>query len=209
MTANVTITRLNHLVCCGSATRGSRSRSTRGLNFRPISEPTDRGVFLRASGSDNHHDLALFSIGADAPGPTTGKQVGMYHAAFEVATIEDLVRAREALIEANALVGETDHGASLSLYVKDPDGNELEIFLAAAARRVGDTLFGQPAGPSRGRGCASDGRASLMMARTCRKRRHGPGEPPDPSVRPRPPIPCDGPTSWAWQLPSVSASPPT
>ena len=52
----------------------------------------------------------------------------MYHAAFEVATIQDLAQAREKLIEAGALVGETDHGASFSLYVHDPDGNELEIF---------------------------------------------------------------------------------
>jgi catechol-2,3-dioxygenase len=127
-TVNVTITRLNHIVLWVRDARASLAFYQGVLDFQPIYEPTDRGVFLRASGSDNHHDLALFSIGADAPGPTKGKQVGMYHAAFEVATIEDLARAREALITANALVGETDHGASLSLYVHDPDGNELEIF---------------------------------------------------------------------------------
>ena len=128
MPANVTITRLNHVVLWVRDARKSLAFYQDVLGFQPIQPPTDRGVFLRASGSDNHHDLALFSIGADAPGPTTGKQVGMYHAAFEVATIDDLARAREALIAAGALVGETDHGASLSLYVKDPDGNELEIF---------------------------------------------------------------------------------
>ena len=31
-------------------------------------------------------------------------------------------------LAAGALVGETDHGASFSLYINDPDGNELEIF---------------------------------------------------------------------------------
>jgi catechol-2,3-dioxygenase len=124
----IKITRLNHLVLWVRDARESLKFYQDVLDFQPISEPTARGAFLRASGSDNHHDLGLFSIGADAPGPTQGKQVGMYHAAFEVATIEDLVKARDALIKANALVGETDHGASLSLYVKDPDGNELEIF---------------------------------------------------------------------------------
>lgn len=124
----VTITRLNHLVLWVRDARKSLAFYQDVLNFRPTAEPTDRGVFLRASGSENHHDLALFSIGADAPGPTTGKQVGMYHAAFEVASLEDLAVAREKLAAAGALVGETDHGASLSLYVKDPDGNELEIF---------------------------------------------------------------------------------
>jgi len=124
----VTITRLNHLVLYVRDARKSLPFYRDVLGFQPTSEPTDRGVFLRASGSDNHHDLALFTIGADAPGPTKGKQVGMYHAAYEVATIQDLAEAREKLIAAGALVGETDHGASFSLYINDPDGNELEIF---------------------------------------------------------------------------------
>lgn len=123
-----TISRLNHVVLYVRDARRSLAFYQDVLGFQPISPPTDRGVFLRASGSDNHHDLALFSIGDQAPGPTRGQQVGMYHAAWEVPTIEDLATAREALIAAGALVGETDHGASLSLYVHDPDGNELEIF---------------------------------------------------------------------------------
>ena len=127
-----TITRLNHVVLYVRDARKSLAFYEGVLDFKPTSPPTDRGVFLRASGSDNHHDIALFSIGAEAPGPTRGKQVGMYHAAFEVATIEDLAEARERLIDHTGtdgkLVGETDHGASFSLYVHDPDGNELEIF---------------------------------------------------------------------------------
>jgi catechol-2,3-dioxygenase len=124
----VTITRLNHVVLYVRDARKSLAFYQGVLDFQPTSPPTDRGVFLRASGSENHHDIALFSIGADAPGPTRGQQVGMYHAAFEVATIQDLAQAREKLLAAGALVGETDHGASFSLYVHDPDGNELEIF---------------------------------------------------------------------------------
>jgi catechol-2,3-dioxygenase len=127
-----TITRLNHVVLYVRDARKSLEFYEGVLDFKPTSPPTDRGVFLRASGSDNHHDIALFSIGAEAPGPTRGKQVGMYHAAFEVATIDDLAEARERLINHTStpggLVGETDHGASFSLYVHDPDGNELEIF---------------------------------------------------------------------------------
>jgi catechol-2,3-dioxygenase len=124
----VTITRLNHVVLYVRDARKSLAFYQGVLNFQPTSPPTDRGVFLRGSGSENHHDIALFSIGDQAPGPTRGQQVGMYHAAFEVATIQDLAEAREKLIEAGALVGETDHGASFSLYVHDPDGNELEVF---------------------------------------------------------------------------------
>jgi catechol-2,3-dioxygenase len=52
----------------------------------------------------------------------------MYHAAWEVGELTDLARARQRLVEARALVGASDHGASLSLYAKDPDGLEFELF---------------------------------------------------------------------------------
>ena len=40
------------------------------------------------------------------------------------------VEEARRLIEERALVGESDHGASLSLYAKDPDGLEFELFWA-------------------------------------------------------------------------------
>jgi catechol-2,3-dioxygenase len=52
----------------------------------------------------------------------------MYHAAWEVGELTDLVRARRRLTEAGSLVGSSDHGVSLSLYAKDPDGLEFEVF---------------------------------------------------------------------------------
>src|SRR5256885_259451 len=52
----------------------------------------------------------------------------MYHSAWEVGDLVDLARARQRLAEAGALVGASDHGVSLSLYAKDPDGLEFEIF---------------------------------------------------------------------------------
>jgi catechol-2,3-dioxygenase len=52
----------------------------------------------------------------------------MYHSAWEVGALTDLVTAQRRLVEAGALVGSSDHGVSLSLYAKDPDGLEFEIF---------------------------------------------------------------------------------
>jgi len=83
-------------------------------------------AFLRAEGSDNHHDLGLFAVGANAPNPPRGS-VGLYHLAWQVPSIEDLAQAREALLRADAFVGEADHGATKSLYGHDPDGNEFEV----------------------------------------------------------------------------------
>jgi len=126
--SDFTIKRLNHLVLWVRDAQVSLSFYRDVLGFTIVEMPSPQAVFLRANGSDNHHDLGLFGIGADAPPPSQGRQVGMYHAAWEVASIQDLAKAREALQRSGNLAGESDHGNSLSLYAKDPDGNELEVF---------------------------------------------------------------------------------
>jgi catechol-2,3-dioxygenase len=123
-----TIKRLNHMVLYVRDAQRAMRFYRDVLGFEIVEMPAEQAVFLRANGSDNHHDLGLFGIGPDAPLPMQGRQVGLYHAAWEVATIQDLVSAREELMNAGALVGESDHGNSLSLYAKDPDSNEFEVF---------------------------------------------------------------------------------
>ena len=126
--ADFTIKRLNHLVLWVRDAQRSLAFYRDVLGFSIVEAPSPQAVFLRANGSDNHHDLGLFGIGPDAPPPTQGRQVGMYHAAWELSSIQDLAHARDALLQSGALVGESDHGNSLSLYARDPDGNELEVF---------------------------------------------------------------------------------
>ena len=123
-----TITRLNHMVLYVRDVPRSLAFYRDVLGFKVKEAMGDRAAFLQANGSDNHHDLGLFAVGPDAAPLPQGRRVGLYHAAWEVATIQDLARAREELQAAGALVGESDHGASLSLYAQDPDGNELEVF---------------------------------------------------------------------------------
>lgn len=122
------VTRLNHAVLyVRSAARIAEFyRSVLGFQV-VISDPQDRFAFLRAGKSQNHHDLALFSIGAQAGPPTGGRNVGLYHIAWEVPTMEDLEAARTALEQVGALVGASDHGVNKSLYCLDPDGNEFEV----------------------------------------------------------------------------------
>jgi catechol-2,3-dioxygenase len=83
-------------------------------------------AFLKIPGTPDDHHLGLF----EQPGVSTPDEraARMYHAAWEVDELTDLARARRRLLEARALVGQSDHGASLSLYAKDPDGLEFEIF---------------------------------------------------------------------------------
>ena len=126
--AGFTIKRLNHVVLYVRDAQRAMQFYRDVLGFSIVEMPSPQAVFLRDNGSDNHHDLGLFGIGPDAPPPTSGRQVGLYHAAWEVESIHDLARAREQLMQAGAMIGESDHGNSLSLYSKDPDGNEFEVF---------------------------------------------------------------------------------
>src|ERR671930_194713 len=123
------IKRLNHAVLyVRDAQRAARFYQD-VLGFAVSEQMGDRAFFMRThANTDNHHDLGLFSIGADAAPPTRGERVGLYHLAWEVEHLPELARARETLLRAGALVGESDHGTSLSLYAQDPDGNEFEVF---------------------------------------------------------------------------------
>jgi catechol-2,3-dioxygenase len=81
-------------------------------------------VFMSSPESSTDHDLGLFK--ATGPGAQE-RGVGLYHIAWEVATLAELVEAKARLAAMGALVGENNHGVSRSLYCKDPDGIEFEI----------------------------------------------------------------------------------
>ena len=83
-------------------------------------------AFLKIPGPPDDHNLGLFEQpGVSRPDERVAR---MYHSAWEVDDLTDLARARQRLIDAGALVGSSNHGVSLSLYAKDPDGLEFEIF---------------------------------------------------------------------------------
>lgn len=89
-------------------------------------EPRANAAFLRLPRSGNHHDLGLFGVGPAAP-PKRRGGIGLYHLAWQLDTVEELVGARQALVEAGAYTGESSHGATKSVYGVDPDGNEFEL----------------------------------------------------------------------------------
>lgn len=124
------VRRLNHAVLYVREARKSAAFYHDALGFEVVDEYGEgAAVFMRAADTDNHHDLGLFSVGADAPLPRP-HGVGLYHLAWQVETIQDLAALRERLVSVGALVGESDHGVSKSLYGKDPDGIEFEVMWA-------------------------------------------------------------------------------
>ncbi len=122
----VPVARLNHAVLYVRNLDRSVEFYRRAFGFEEIGREGGLMAFLRAAGSDNHHDLGLLQVGEQAPGPVRGG-VGLYHLAWQVPTIEDLAQAASVLVELDALTGASDHGATKSLYGHDPDGNEFEV----------------------------------------------------------------------------------
>jgi catechol 2,3-dioxygenase-like lactoylglutathione lyase family enzyme len=101
-----------------------------------------RSAFLQAPGSTNDHDLALFEMGAVAGPPTAGHEtVGLYHLAWEVDTLAELERLRRALETVDAFVRSSDHGATKSVYARDPDGMDLELAWIVPADRLDDAAL--------------------------------------------------------------------
>ncbi len=96
---------------------------TRALGLE-VANTFDGGAFLSSPESTTDHDLGLFRASGRTPGRRT---TGLYHISWEVATLGDLVEAKERLTTMGALVGENNHGMSRSLYCQDPDGIEFEI----------------------------------------------------------------------------------
>jgi len=121
----IPVQRLNHAVLYVRDADRAAAFYREAFGFEVVAEMPG-AAFLRAAGSDNHHDLGLFSVGPDAPGPARGS-VGLYHLAWQVPSIRDVVTARDTLQRLGAYTGESDHGATKSVYGKDPDGNEFEI----------------------------------------------------------------------------------
>ena len=82
------------------------------------------------SGGRNHHELLLIEVG-NAEGPLQGRRIGLYHAGWKIGeNLDQLRQARDRLQRLGyPLDGMSDHTVSQSLYLRDPDGNEVELFV--------------------------------------------------------------------------------
>jgi catechol 2,3-dioxygenase len=87
-----------------------------------------RGAIL--TGGETHHELLLIQVG-DAPGPLTGHRAGLYHVGWKIGESMDALRAARERVMANGyrVDAMADHTVSQSLYLRDPDGNEVELYV--------------------------------------------------------------------------------
>jgi catechol-2,3-dioxygenase len=90
----------------------------------------ERGVAAFSSGR-THHELLLIEVGPDAAPLPAGRRVGMYHFGLKVGETDQELRDVLQTLQANnvTVVGASDHGVTHSLYIEDPDGNEIELYI--------------------------------------------------------------------------------
>jgi catechol-2,3-dioxygenase len=97
------------------------------LGFRKVADYGGRMAFFTATG-ENHHDIGLMEVGTGAPSPHPAA-VGLYHVAIRLQDEDSVRAAYRRLLQSNAeIVGASDHGVSRSLYLRDPDGIEIELY---------------------------------------------------------------------------------
>jgi len=102
----------------------------RQIDMAGSPSPAPVAAFASPSGR-THHELLLIEVGTDATGIPPGPRLGMYHFGLRVGDSDDDLRSALArLQEAGVpLRGASDHTATHSLYIADPDGNEIELYV--------------------------------------------------------------------------------
>ena len=92
-----------------------------------LTQRLPEAAFLSAGGYHHHIGLNTWeSRGGAPPAPGT---TGLYHIAILYPTRAALAGALRRLRDAGiALDGAADHGVSEALYLRDPDGNGLELY---------------------------------------------------------------------------------
>lgn len=97
------------------------------LGFEVTQHFGQSAVFLSAGGYHHHIGLNIWES-RDGTTPAVGT-TGLYHVAFLYPTRRDLAQVLQQLMSNGVeLEGAADHGVSEALYLRDPDGNGVELY---------------------------------------------------------------------------------
>jgi len=97
------------------------------LGFEVMQRLGDSAAFISAGGY--HHHLGLNTWESRGGSPPPPGATGLYHVAIRYPDRCTLGDALRRLVDAGIpLDGATDHGVSEALYLRDPDGNGVELY---------------------------------------------------------------------------------
>jgi catechol 2,3-dioxygenase len=100
------------------------------LGFTVTADARELGIdaaFLAAG--DYHHHLGLNTFESAGAAPPPPGHSGLYHVAFLYPGGRELAQAVRRLLEQGVpLDHASDHGATVSVYLADPDGNGIELY---------------------------------------------------------------------------------
>ena len=97
------------------------------LGFDVVMRYGKEAAFLSAGGYHHHIGLNTWeSLGGSPPAPGT---TGLYHVAILYPSRKDLANALKRLVDHGwPISGASDHGVSEAIYLRDPDGNGVELY---------------------------------------------------------------------------------
>jgi catechol 2,3-dioxygenase len=97
------------------------------LGFELMQRFGDQAAFVAAGGY--HHHLGLNTWESKGGAPPPPGTTGLYHVAIRYPDRKSLADALRRLLDAGVRVdGATDHGVSEAIYLRDPDGNGVELY---------------------------------------------------------------------------------
>jgi catechol 2,3-dioxygenase len=132
-TPRVGVKELGHIVLYVSDLDRSAAFYGEVLGWPAAGERQPGAPVAAFTGGGTHHELLLIEVGRDAAPIPSGRRVGMYHFGLKVGDSDDELRAMVARIEQRpdlcSIAGASDHGVTHSVYLRDPDGNEVEIYI--------------------------------------------------------------------------------
>ncbi|MDE0721183.1 MAG: VOC family protein [Dehalococcoidia bacterium] len=119
--------KIGHLVINAKDLNAATKFYTDVIGFEIALERPGFGTFLTAG--ENHHDLAIFQAPEGAADTSDG-DVGLNHMAILVDDFETLTEYWHKLQSHfdSAEIRTTDHGMTKSIYIKDPEGNGIELY---------------------------------------------------------------------------------
>jgi catechol 2,3-dioxygenase len=133
--SNVEVKELGHIVLYVRDLERSRRFYGDVLGWREVARLGNQGAVF--SSGRTHHELLLLEVGPGATPIPSGPRVGMYHFGLKVGESDEELRAAlEELTGAGVKVnGAADHNVTHSLYIEDPDGNEIELYIDVQPER--------------------------------------------------------------------------